>query len=292
MGYPMALNLARKAVSSPMLTVYDVNKASIDAFTQETQGAKVSIADSPAMVADQSEVVFTMLPENAHVVSVYDQIVQRSKRGNVDKLFVDCSTIDPFVSQSVANKMAGAHSSWAMVDAPVSGGTTGAKAGTLTFMLGGSETVHARLQSLLLLMGKRVFPCGFPGSGLAAKLANNYLLAINNIATCEAMNLGLKLGLDKHVLGAVINSSTGKCWPSEVNNPVEGVVKGAPAERDYTGGFGVRLMRKDLNLAVEAGRKAKATFKLADAATQMYEDAAKDATLGPKDFSVIYKTIV
>lgn len=173
------------------------------------------------------------------------------------------------------------------VDAPMSGGVVGAKAGTLTFMLGAPASLVSRAESILLMMGKRVLHCGEQGAGLSGKLANNYLLAINNIATAEAMNLGIKWGLDPKVLANLINVSTGKCWPSEINNPVKGVVEGAPANQDYSGGFGISLMKKDLTLAIMAAGEAGAKLELGDRAREVYESVEKEYK--GKDFSVVYR---
>ena len=187
------------------------------------------------------------------------------------------------------------------VDAPMSGGVVGARAGTLTFMVGCSSrpepsspnpdkpsgSMIDRVTQVLLHLGKRVQHLGPQGAGLAAKLANNYLLAVSNIATAEAMNLGMKLGLDPQKLGELINSSSGRCWSSEINNPVPGVSKGAPAERDYEGGFGVALMRKDLRLAMEAAEECGARLELGDKTKKVYEETEKRE--GAKDFSVVYK---
>lgn len=165
----------------------------------------------------------------------------------------------------------------------------GATAGTLTFMLGCPESYVDRATLILSMMGKRVLHCGEQGAGLSAKLANNYLLAVNNIATAEAMNLGIKWGLDPKVLANIINVSTGKCWPSEVNNPVAGVVEGSPAGRGYSGGFGIALMKKDLNLAILAAQEAGAKLELGDRAKEVYEAACLDERFKGKDFSVVYK---
>jgi 3-hydroxyisobutyrate dehydrogenase len=175
------------------------------------------------------------------------------------------------------------------VDAPMSGGVVGAAAGTLTFMLGAEPSLVPRVEPVLLRMGRRVLHCGEQGAGLSAKLANNYLLAIMNIATAEAMNLGMRCGLDPQTLANVINVSTGKCWPSEVNNPVKGVVEGSPASRDYQGGFGVSLMKKDLTLAMLAAKEAGAQLELADKARDVYESTEKDEHCKGRDFSVVYR---
>lgn len=171
----------------------------------------------------------------------------------------------------------------------MSGGVVGATAGTLTFMLGAPEELVKRSELVLLRMGKRVLHCGPQGTGLSAKLANNYLLAINNIATAEAMNLGVRWGLDPKVLAGIINVSTGKCWPSEVNNPVPGVVGTAPASRDYAGGFGIALMKKDLRLAIVAAQEAGAKLELASKADDVYETASQEERCKGRDFSVVYR---
>lgn len=232
-----------------------------------------------------------MLPEPSHVKNVISQIIkpplsEDSIHG--ERLFIDCSTIDPTSSREVANAV---HSTQQgrFVDAPMSGGVVGAKAGTLTFMLGAPSSLVSRIEPILQMMGKRVLHCGDQGAGLAGKLANNYLLAINNIGTAEAMNLGIKLGLEPKVIGNLINSSTGKCWPSEINNPVKGVVEGAPASRDYSGGFGIGLMKKDLNLALIAAQEAGAQIVLGEKAKEVYESADRDEKYKGKDFSVVYK---
>lgn len=146
----------------------------------------------------------------------------------------------------------------------------------------------ARTQPVLLFMGRKVLHCGGQGAGLSAKLANNYLLALSNIATAEAMNLGMRWGLDPKTLDGVINVSTGRCWPSEVNNPVKGVVETAPAGRDYRGGFGIALM-KDLRLAMVAAKEAGAHMALADTAFGVYDEAEKLDECKVHDFSVVYR---
>lgn len=262
--------------------------------------------------------VITALPEPSHVKSVYASLLEAATATDVNsqeepapppphgprpgpRLFIDCSTIDPSSSQQVAASVAkafpgssqeGAGAAAAVfVDAPMSGGIVGAAAGTLTFMLGAPSSLVPRVEPVLLRMGRAVVHCGPPGAGLAAKLANNYLLAVANVATAEAMNLGVRWGLDPAVLARVLNASTGRCWPSEVNNPVPGVVAAAPAGRDYAGGFGIALMNKDLRLAMVAADEAGARLPLADAARALYEAAEKDERCKGRDFSVVYRYI-
>lgn len=175
----------------------------------------------------------------------------------------------------------------------MSGGVVGARAGTLSFMFGASSKSGAlveRVKSVLLMMGQKVWHMGEQGTGVSAKLANNYILAINNIATAEAMNLGIRWGLNPKTLADMINSSTGRCWPSEINNPVPGVVATAPAGRDYEGGFGVSLMKKDLRLAVAAAQESGTPLELAPVAQRVY-DATEEANPG-KDFSVVYRYLL
>lgn len=231
--------------------------------------------------------VVTVLPEPQHVQGVYKSIVTSSlpKR---DRIFIDCSTIDPSTSRQVAKTVSDAGQG-VFVDAPMSGGVVGATAGTLTFMLGAEESLMPRVEPTLLRMGRKVLHCGAQGAGLSAKLANNYLLALNNLATAEAMNLGMKWGLDARKLAGVINVSTGKCWPSEINNPVKGVVETAPANRDYRGGFGISLMKKDLRLAMVAAEEAGARMEMAKTAFGVYEAAEKEERCQGRDFSVVYR---
>jgi 3-hydroxyisobutyrate/3-hydroxypropionate dehydrogenase len=171
----------------------------------------------------------------------------------------------------------------------MSGGVVGATAGTLTFMLGSPDSLVSRVEPILMMMGKKVIHCGGQGAGLSGKLANNYLLAINNIATAEAMNLGIKWGLDPKVLASLINISTGKCWPSEINNPVKGIVEGSPASRDYSGGFGISLMKKDLGLAIQAANEAGARLELGDRAKEVYDAVEQQENCKGRDFSVVYR---
>jgi len=298
MGFNMARNLQAKLPSTDTLRVYDINEESVKRFTNETKalssGAQVEAAAGVREASENSETIITVLPEPSHVKNVFAQILKPPLSteviANADRLFIDCSTIDPRSSREVARAV---HTTQQgrFVDAPMSGGVVGATAGTLTFMLGSPPELVSRVEPILLMMGKRVLHCGVQGAGLSGKLANNYLLAINNIATAEAMNLGIAWGLDPLVLGNLINTSTGKCWPSEVNNPVKGVAEGAPAERDYNGGFGISLMKKDLGLALQAASEAGARLELGDRAAEVYAETEKMENCKGKDFSVVYRYI-
>ncbi|OIW32590.1 3-hydroxyisobutyrate dehydrogenase [Coniochaeta ligniaria NRRL 30616] len=297
MGFQMARNLQSKLSPSDTVRLFDINKDAMEKLAQEllaskAGGAAVQLAETAADAAKDADTTITCLPEPHHVKAAYATILSSGlspSPTSSDKkpLFIDCSTIDPSSSRQVGFSVESAGG--VFVDAPMSGGVVGASAGTLTFMLGAPASLLPVLEPTLLKMGRRVLHCGAPGAGLSAKLANNYLLAINNIATAEAMNLGVKWGLDPKVLSGVINVSTGKCWPSEVNNPVPGVVDTAPAGRDYKGGFGIGLMKKDLKLAIIAAREAGARLELADRAREVYESAEGEEGCRGRDFSVVYR---
>ncbi|EFY97405.1 hypothetical protein MHUMG1_03860 [Metarhizium humberi] len=291
MGYQMAKNLQSKLKSTDKVSVFDINPQAMKSLESDVKavsgGAKVELAPSAWAASKEADTVITVLPEPQHVQGVYKSILTGTLPQK-DRVFIDCSTIDPSTSREVARSVSDAGQG-TFVDAPMSGGVVGATAGTLTFMLGAKAEMVPRVEPTLLHMGKKVLHCGEQGAGLSAKLANNYLLALNNIATAEAMNLGMKWGLDPKKLAGVINVSTGRCWPSEVNNPVKGVVETAPAGRDYGGGFGISLMKKDLRLAMVAAKEAGAKMALADTAFGVYEDAEKREECKGRDFSVVYR---
>ena len=279
MGAPMARNLIKAGHD---LTVFDLSS---DALTQLRE-AGAHVGKSVAEIASSAniEVIITMLPASQHVKSVYlneDGILEAVSKGVI---LIDCSTIDPQAAREVA-KVANDQGN-PMLDAPVSGGTGGAEAGTLTFMVGGSKVDFDRVQPLLSNMGKNIVHCGGSGNGQVAKVANNMLLGISMIATAEAMSLGVSLGMDPKVLAGIINTSSGRCWSSEIYNPYPGVVETAPASRGYTGGFGVDLMLKDLGLATEAAKFAKQPVVLGAVAQQLYQMFSLQGS-GKLDFSAI-----
>ncbi|KAI5813289.1 NAD binding domain of 6-phosphogluconate dehydrogenase-domain-containing protein [Pyronema omphalodes] len=284
MGAPMAANLRTKLPEEDTLYIFDVNKAATTEFQQKF-GSGVKVASSVGEVVEHSETIITMLPEPAHVAGVFKTLTTSPPpplKNGAQRLFIDSSTIDVSTSLAVSRSISECKSlNGTFVDAPVSGGVVGAAAGTLTFMLGGHESILPRAKEILSLMGARILPCGAPGTGLAAKLANNYLLAISNIGVAEAMRLGQKLGLDKDVLKNVINVSSGKCWSSEINNPIDNELKG------FEGGFGVALMKKDLGLAVQAAEACGAKLEMAEKAQEVYATVLQKE--GSKDFSIVYK---
>ncbi|KAL2262310.1 hypothetical protein VTK26DRAFT_1770 [Humicola hyalothermophila] len=299
MGYQMARNLQSKLAPSDNISLFDINTSAAEKLAQEMRtqqagGAAAQVAASAVDACKEADTVVTCLPEPQHVKSTYEAILKGLSPAPKSRLFIDCSTIDPSSSREVAAAVSSAlpNGQGYFIDAPMSGGVVGATAGTLTFMMGAPDSLVSRIEPILLRMGKRVLHCGPQGAGLSAKLANNYLLAIENIATAEAMNLGVKWGLDPKVLASVINVSTGRCWPSEVNNPVPGVVETAPSNRDYAGGFGIGLMRKDLRLAMLAAKEADARLPLAEKASEVYERAEAEERCKGRDFSVVYRWLV
>lgn len=277
MGAPMARNLIK---AGHQLQLFDLNKTVL-AELAELGG---QISSSPRDAAQQSELVITMLPAAAHVRGVYlneDGVLAGVRAGTP---VVDCSTIDPQTARDVA--AAAAKQGVDLADAPVSGGTGGAAAGTLTFMVGASDELFATLQPVLAQMGRNIVHCGAVGTGQIANICNNLLLGISMIGVSEAMALGNALGIDTKVLAGIINSSTGRCWSSDTYNPWPGIIETAPASRGYTGGFGAELMLKDLGLATEAARQAHQPVILGAVAQQLYQAMSLRGD-GGKDFSAI-----
>jgi len=280
MGGPMAHNLLK---AGHQLYVFDVSATAVAGLT----AAGAQEATSAGAIAKAGvEVIITMLPAAAHVREVYlgdDGLLANVQPG---VLLIDSSTIDPMSAREVA--AAAAKNGNPMIDAPVSGGTVGAAAGTLTFMVGGSEADFQKVQPILAAMGKNIVHCGDCGNGQVAKVANNMLLGISMIGAAEAMSLGVALGMDAKVLAGVINSSSGRCWSSEIYNPFPGVVENSPAARGYSGGFGTDLMLKDLGLASEAAKQVRQPVILGALAQQLYQAFSMQGN-GTLDFSAIIK---
>jgi len=278
MGAPMAHNLLK---AGHQLSVFDLNAAAVENLV----GADALPVDSPTAIAQgNAELIITMLPAAAHVKGVYlgeNGLIASSRAG---VMLIDCSTIDPHSAREVA-KAAAEHGN-PMLDAPVSGGTGGAAAGTLTFMVGGSDADFDRAQPILAAMGKNIVHCGAAGNGQVAKVANNMLLGISMIGVAEAMALGVALGMDAKTLAGVINTSSGRCWSSDTYNPFPGVLENAPASRGYSGGFGSDLMLKDLGLATEAAKQVRQPVILGALAQQLYQSFSAQGH-GSLDFSAI-----
>ncbi|GAA5978624.1 hypothetical protein JCM5350_002457 [Sporobolomyces pararoseus] len=313
MGRGMAANLLNKTFEGqagvytydpdkprPAFVVYDAFPEAASKFlTEHTRayaGRDVLPASSPAGVVRLASTIFTMLPSSPQVEEVYlgENGLKEGLEGlgddkRAETLFVDCTTLDQAVAKEVANEMrqVGAE----MVDAPVSGGVVGAEKGTLSFMVGGPKAAFERAQPYLARMGSRHIHCGDSGNGLAAKICNNLLLGISMAGTAEAMLLGKALGLSPDLLASILNTSTGKCWSSEINNPAPGALPNSPtpADRGYTGGFLSKLMAKDLNLALSASKDSGVPLPVGSLTSTLYNKLSAHEEYGGRDFSVVYE---
>ena len=278
MGAPMAANLVK---SGEHVLGFDVVPAARDASVRD--GVQI-VANAPSAV-DDAEIVVTMLPGGQQVLSVWNEIVPRARQGT---LFIDCSTID-VDSARKAHALAAARGI-ATLDAPVSGGVGGAKAATLTFMVGGSDHAFARGKPVLERMGKRIVHCGEAGNGQVAKICNNLILGASMIAVSEAFVLGEKLGLSHQALFDVVSGSSGQCWSLTSYCPVPGPVPASPANNGYKAGFTAALMLKDLNLAKQAAQSAGVAAALGVHAGEIYEQFAQGGH-SALDFSAIVNLV-
>ena len=258
MGAPMAANLVK---SGYRVVGFDLSATACRAA--EAEG--VEIANSAAATLDGAEAVITMLPAVKHVLAVWAELLPLVAPG---ALIVDCSTID-VDSARKAHALAGGRGCPSL-DAPVSGGTGGARNATLTFMAGGAEEAFRRAEPILAAMGKRIIHCGPGGAGQSAKLCNNMILGISMIGVCEAFVLAEKLGLSRQALFDVASNSSGQCWSLTTYCPVPGPVPASPANNGYRPGFSAELMLKDLRLAQEAALHAGANTPLGAEAAQIY----------------------
>ena len=258
MGGPMAANLAK---AGHAVRGFDLAAALRDEAAANGVTAAASAADAVA----GADVVVTMLPAGKHVLAVWSEIASKAKKG---ALLIDSSTID-VDSARAAHAMA-EKAGLMSVDAPVSGGTGGAKGATLTFMCGGADAAFAAAKPLLEKMGKKIVHCGGAGAGQAAKICNNMILGATMIVTAEAFVLGEKLGLTHQALFDVASTSSGQSWSMTTYCPVPGPVATSPANNDYKPGFAAALMLKDLKLAQEAASSASANTPLGAAAAQLY----------------------
>lgn len=279
MGAPMAENLLKAGY---VLSVYDLSKAA----TQRLQQAGASVADSPKAAVSNAQVVISMLPAGKHVHAVYlgengdDGLLAALPKGT---LVIDSSTIAAADAIKVAE--AAIKLGIDFLDAPVSGGTGGAIAGSLTFIVGGSADAFAKAEPILAVMGKNIFHAGAHGAGQVAKICNNMLLGILMAGTAEAINLGVKNGLDPKVLSDIMLQSSGRNWTLEVYNPYPQVMENVPSSNGYQGGFMSKLMQKDLNLAMQTAQDTHVETPMGAKAMELYEAHAVEN--GDKDFSSI-----
>lgn len=285
MGGPMAVNLHKAGFKVTAVDLSTDARARVAA-----EGVSVAATTSDALVGAQ--VVISMLPASRHVEGLYlgDGAANAGLLASLPAgtRIIDCSTIAPASARKVA--AAAQARGLSMIDAPVSGGTAGAAAGTLTFMVGGEADSVAAAQPLLQAMGKNIFHAGDSGAGQVAKVCNNMLLAIHMIGSAEALTLGVNNGLDPAVLSEIMKQSSGGNWSLEKYNPMPGVMAGVPASRDYSGGFGTDLMLKDLGLAEEAALASASAIPLGGLARNLY--AAHSASgAGALDFSSIIRLL-
>jgi 3-hydroxyisobutyrate dehydrogenase len=278
MGGPMAANLVK---AGHKVVAFDLVATS----RNQAQSDGAAIAESAVASVKGADVVVTMLPAGKHVLSVWSEVLPSMTKG---ALIIDCSTID-VESAKQAHALAAKHGTGS-VDAPVSGGTGGAKGGTLTFMCGGDEKAFAAARPILENMGKKIVHCGGAGAGQAAKICNNMILGISMIAVSEAFVLAEKLGLSHQALFDVASTSSGQCWSLTSYCPVPGPVPASPANNGYKPGFASTLMVKDLTLAQDAAKAAGAATPLGKHAQEIYQ-AFDAAGQGGVDFSGIIQHV-
>ena len=270
MGGPMAANLVRAGHAV----------AGFDLTAPMPEG--VTRAATAAEAARGAEVVVTMLPNGAILRAVADEVIPAMAAGAV---LCDCSTVDVDSARAVAEQARAA--GLAALDAPVSGGIGGAAAGTLTFMVGGSDAAFATVRPLFDIMGQKAVHCGESGAGQAAKICNNMILGVTMIATCEAFALADKLGLDRQKMFDVVSTSSGYSWTMNAYCPAPGVGPTSPADNGYKPGFAAELMLKDLRLSQQAAGSADADTPMGQLATALYTTFVEDEDGKGRDFSAM-----
>jgi 3-hydroxyisobutyrate dehydrogenase len=284
MGGPMAANLVK---AGHQVTGFDLVPASCEAAA----AIGVTVAGSGADAVREAEIVLTMLPAGRHVLSAYqgsddaEGLLAAARPGTV---FIDSSTID--VADARAAASAAVAAGHRALDAPVSGGTVGAAAGTLTFMVGATVEDFADVGPVLSAMARKVVHCGSSGAGQAAKVCNNMILGVSMIAVSEAFVLGEALGLTNEALFEVASNATAQCWALNTNCPVPGPVPTSPANRDFAPGFAAALMAKDLGLAANAVSASGVDAQLGLAAARIYTQLAEGDRAG-QDFSTVINVI-
>ena len=281
MGLPMARNLV---TAGHEVTGFDLSNA-VGAGLQESGG---KAADTIAAAVANAEIIISMLPAGKHVTSVYTDSHGVIANASAGALLIDSSTIDVDTARAVSAKAEAA--GFAMVDAPVSGGVGGAAAGTLTFMVGGTDEAYQAAKPVLDVMGQNIFHAGGSGNGQVAKICNNMLLGISMIGTAEAFMLGEKLGLDAQTFFDISSTASGQCWSMTSYCPAPGPVPSSPANNDYQAGFTAAMMLKDLMLAQEASSGADAATPMGQRAAELYTQMAEAGHDG-LDFSGIMKML-
>lgn len=281
MGGPMAHNLLKKG---HQLTVYDLDKQAVESLVQAGADSAINAIEA----ISQADVIITMLPNGEIVKSLFLGKNGLISHLNSNMLVIDSSTIAAADARQVAQ--ACKQKEVAMIDAPVSGGTAAAIAGTLTFICGGNEADYEKAKPVLSDMGKNLFYAGVSGAGQVAKICNNMLLAIHMIGTAEALNMAESQGLDAQVVSDIMKASSGNNWSLQLYNPFPGVMENVPASNDYNGGFMVDLMNKDLGLSQVLASRSKSSTPMGALAAQLYQIHQNNG-YGEKDFSSILKLL-
>ena len=279
MGLPMAKNLIENGHS---VKGFDL----VPSLVEKLCNIGGEAADSASNCVEMAETIITMLPEGKHVEEVYSGSIFQS--ANENALLIDCSTIDVETSRRVALKAK--ELGFEMVDAPVSGGTGGAEAGTLTFMVGGDNQTFEKSRPFLEIMGSNIVHTGGAGNGQAAKICNNMILGISMIAVSESFSMAEKLGLDAQTLFDITSSSSSQCWAMTSYLPVPGPVPSSPANRNYQPGFTAAMMAKDMRLAEDAASSVGQKTDLASNALKLYQKYMELGG-GSRDFSGIFTMI-
>ena len=277
MGGPMAVNLV---AAGQTVRGFDPVAALKEAAAEK--GAQVF--DSGAEAVANADVVITSLPSGAIVKAVYDEVLPAAKPGT---LFIDTSTISVDDARTIHAQAT--EGGFAQLDAPVSGGVKGATAGTLAFMVGGEDEAVERARPVLEPLAGKIIHCGASGTGQAAKLCNNMVLAVQQIAVGEAFVLAEKLGLSAQSLFDVITGATGNCWAIHTNCPVPGPVPTSPANNDFKPGFATALMNKDIGLAMDAVKSTGSSAPLGSHTAEIYAKFAADHA--DKDFSAVIELL-
>jgi 3-hydroxyisobutyrate dehydrogenase len=279
MGGGMAANLVK---AGHVVRAFDLSSEALD----RARGNGCAVVGSAAEAATNADAVVTMLPAGTHVRAAYEG--ELFTAASPDAVLIDCSTIDVATAKAVGE--AAAARGLAMVDAPVSGGTAAADAGTLTFMVGGPDAAFEAARPILENMGRAVIHAGGAGNGQAAKICNNMILGATMVATCEAFVLAEKLGLDAQTFFDISSKASGQSWSMTSYCPVPGPVPAAPSNRDYQGGFAAALMLKDLKLAMHAAQGVGASVPMGAEAGALYQLFVNNGG-GGIDFSGIVKLL-
>ncbi|KAK2740641.1 hypothetical protein FQN57_006010 [Myotisia sp. PD_48] len=291
MGSPMVIHLTEKLPVDCKVHVFDVFEKAVDEVCAQYP-ERILKAKNARDVAEKSDIIFSIVPEGSHVRQVYlDQETGVCSIDISSKLLIDCSTIDTATNLEVRAHILTHFPTAFFYDAPVSGGVLGAKKASIAFYLGcaSDDPNLPRLTDLMSKMGKQIIPCGGPSLGLAAKLSNNYLSGLIAIACSEALDMGMRAGLDPRVLSKVYAAGTAQNTICDRFNPCPGVFPEAPSTNGYKEGFKIQLMKKDMGLAVDMAKRVGTTLVLGDAGLKTYSDASDDPNCRDLDSRVVYR---